>query len=670
MSFLFQNSQWAWALLIALAPLIVHLIARIMPPSYHFSSNYFLKQIIKKTARWQKPKDFLLLLLRTLAILMLILAILGLTLFSQKPLDDHQATQTSIIIVDRSASMMAQESGTSRFDLACKEAHNYLRSKKPEHANLVWIDAHPKALYPTPGTNLSHLHNELKHATPRPESGLISAALQLALTQLQSSEGKKELLIYSDFQATAWRDIQLPENPNITIRKVAIGSRTPENLAVLGLTCTPSRPIMGQNLQIQARLANYTAAPRRQLVTLDLGGQRQSTHVEVAAWGEAEALFQVQPDRTGKLPVTVALEPDGFSADDQRHCVIEVRDSLQLLVLGENTSSLPIWKALGAALPWLSVSSSASLQDALQADFVFVEEWSDHLDLSALIDNPNLTLLLQPVSPFSETALNALSPGWQLTDQQLNSVREKDGWSTLIASPDHSSFSVFKNGEFGNPVEGVFRKRFLLPSVSTEQGDTLVTYQDQVPALAQIGRHLIWNMSLSREHSTWSDQTPFLPYIAELLLSVQPSPSLAQYDFPPGSNLSWTPSREVPLGASVQLHRDSENDIEISKETTATGARYLSDARAIPGLYQWSLSSQPLSYTAVNLPEGESDLRTLNPSDLTGQSVSSQELLQEIALGDGMPLAPWLLLLAATFLLGESLLSNLNRRSLQAKQTT
>ena len=122
MSFLLTSPQWLWALLIPLLPIVVHLIARTLPPKYHFSSLKFLDQIIKKSARWQKPKDILILLFRCLALLAVILTILGLTLLSTSDKPSATAKTTCILLVDRSASMMAKEGGTSRFQTATQKA--------------------------------------------------------------------------------------------------------------------------------------------------------------------------------------------------------------------------------------------------------------------------------------------------------------------------------------------------------------------------------------------------------------------------------------------------------------------------------------------------------------------------------------------------------------------
>ncbi len=55
------------------------------------------------------------------------------------------------------------------------------------------------------------------------------------------------------------------------------------NLAVTSLVPIPPSPVAGQQIIVQARVANFSAEPRRISLTLDAGGSRQSQSLDLPA---------------------------------------------------------------------------------------------------------------------------------------------------------------------------------------------------------------------------------------------------------------------------------------------------------------------------------------------------------------------------------------------------
>jgi hypothetical protein len=295
MQFLLTNTAWLWLLSLAAVPLLVHLFARSNPPKYSFSSTVFLQRIMKKTARLRKPQDWLLLLLRTLAALALLFVFLQPLLTGESSVVGGK--KTTIYLIDRSASMAAKEGAASRFSGACAKAGELLASGSADEANVIWIDAVPDALFPQPGPNLEFIRDALKRAEVREELGALSAAVQLAVSQFDQVRGERELVILSDFQASAWKDFLLEVPADIKVVKVKLGSAEVENVAVHELFASPSDPVVGQDVLMVCRLRNYSATPRRTTLYLDFDGGRQSRKVEIPAWGETFPLRTWPPSR-------------------------------------------------------------------------------------------------------------------------------------------------------------------------------------------------------------------------------------------------------------------------------------------------------------------------------------------------------------------------------------
>ena len=68
MSILFQYPALLGLLALAALPLLVHLLSRARPPVYRFSNTEFLRRVLRTTARFRRPRDRVLLALRTLAL--------------------------------------------------------------------------------------------------------------------------------------------------------------------------------------------------------------------------------------------------------------------------------------------------------------------------------------------------------------------------------------------------------------------------------------------------------------------------------------------------------------------------------------------------------------------------------------------------------------------------
>src|SRR6478735_6678719 len=170
MSLFFQQPWLLPLLALAGLPLLVHLLSRTRPPVYRFSNLEFLQRVIRRTARFRRPKDWLLLAMRTLAIAALAAAFLGPLLLSKHGMLPGEK-RTLVLLVDRSASMAARDGTTTRFEAAVLAAREALDTLRPEAANLVWIDAEPAAIFPEPAPNRSFLAESLEQASARPEPG-------------------------------------------------------------------------------------------------------------------------------------------------------------------------------------------------------------------------------------------------------------------------------------------------------------------------------------------------------------------------------------------------------------------------------------------------------------------------------------------------------------------
>jgi len=270
-----------WLMALAVIPLLVHLFAKSRPPEHAFSDLSFLKKIMKKTNRYRKPKDRMVLILRTLAAAALLFAFLHPLLVSKDPNDIVGADDNVIFIIDQSASMSAQEGSTTRFSEACNEASILMDEMNPDQSNIIWMKSTPEAVFPAPGPNLGYLKEKLLQAEPTMQSGAVAQSISLALDQLNKVKGNREIIVISDFQKQAWQDVKLFIPESIKLTKLAIGDSNLPNVAIDNLTVVPASPVSGQTVVISARVQNYSETSKSTTVYLNAGGGRQSRTVEI-----------------------------------------------------------------------------------------------------------------------------------------------------------------------------------------------------------------------------------------------------------------------------------------------------------------------------------------------------------------------------------------------------
>lgn len=639
MSIFYQNPVLFGLLALAGLPLLVHLLSRAKPPEYRFSNIEFLRRVIRRTARIRRPKDWLLLALRTFALLALAAAFISPFLISRNAALPGEKS-TVVILIDRSASMAAKEGAGSRFETACAQATRFLTESRPTAANLIWIDAEPDAAFPEPGPNLDFITQLLNKAEPKPEPGALTAAFDLALRQLATLQGRRELIVLSDFQATAWKEFSPTLPPDIQLRTFKIATAAPPNLAITRLLTQPAQPVVGQETTVLASVRNFSPDPVRTQLTLDADGSRQSQAVDLPPWGETETAFTLRPANSGALPVSASIEADTFTGDDSRYSFIRVRDAIRVA-----TSSAVITKVV-TALPWLEATESPA-----PGDIRCISTWTGSAEIKAEAES-GITVLIHDAAAVSPTAAHDLLGASAPLESSAT------GWQVLPGE-NHPAMQLFRSGDFGNPFAGNFRERLKIPA-GLANVRLIASYSDGVPAVFEIpGKGapiLFFNLPLDPSKSSWVTQGGFLPAFGEILLRTRPISTIEPSQALSGTLLSRTSDDPAQAGA-IQLVGPDGKIADTRESTTTDGMLLRSTEPAAPGIYRWEISGQAIDLTAVNFPESESDLRPLDaPPTFGNRADAGESLASQAAFSRGIPLWPWLALAALACLLLESLI--------------
>ena len=243
----FQNAAlWPLATLVAV-PLLLHLFARSRPPRYRFSSNQMIRRALRDTTRIKKPREWLLLLLRTLLVAALVLLFLRPVIRSAPIKQLTGAGRHVVAVIDRTASMAYADGARTRFSEACTQAAAVFAGLRGDDtANIVWIQARPQPELPTMAINIPALTQPLRQSEASMQAGDPGAAIALAAELLEGTQGYREICVISDFQATTWSQ-PIPALPSdITLNHVAVGQPRSENAAISHITTQPALPLAGE----------------------------------------------------------------------------------------------------------------------------------------------------------------------------------------------------------------------------------------------------------------------------------------------------------------------------------------------------------------------------------------------------------------------------------------
>ena len=679
MNVLFQNPLWLLLPLVAV-PLLAHLFSRTRPRTRDFPSLRLLREAMRRVTRVRRPRDRWLLLLRTLAIAALVAAFLQPWLLSRFA-GKGNAARTVVIIVDATASMGFADGTRTRLAQATAAAEDVLATLPAgSRANLVWLRAHAESALPEPGPNLDFLRLSLRQAGVQAEPGDLAGALALAVKQLATAEGDRELVICSDFQASAWRKFDVAVPPSIRVTRVAAGAGDAANTGLAGLALEPARPVAGQDARLVCRVRNFSGEPRRVTVFAEAGESRLSQAVEIAPWSETLAIMPVKFPAEGLVPLKATLSEDRFPGDDTRFALVEVRGALQVAVAGPaDDATARTWLRAAQALDGVA-ARRVSLDDfSGGADVLLLAGWNgaNRETLRAHLERGG-ALALQPATGLDPAALRELlqlGPGQPLADER------HEGWSLRIASEDHPVFALFAGGAFGDPAGGKFRHRWSAPAFPAG-ARTLLAYDDGRPALTLFDISLTpaaalnsqlstlnsrstiawWNLDLAA--TDWPARAAFVPFFGEFLrhLALRAGTGTL-HTFEPGEPL------RLDAGAAVDpkiitLLNDADQPVPLAAESPRAPQRLVTTAPPPPGSYRWLAHGGVLDRAVINFPESESDLRQLTAAELAqagGTVVTDAARARLAGMREGRPLWPWCLAFAALCLLAEGVCLRLFR---------
>lgn len=670
---LFLSNLVLWPLLALIAvPVLIHLFARARPPVYEFSSVEFIRRILKHTLRVRKPRDWLLLILRTLAVALLVFVFLRPMLFAHAVGNPFQKRNV-VVVLDSSASMGWAEGSQTRFAVACAEASETLAGLSGrDAANVILAGMKARPVFPSVGPNIAYLQGEIRRAQVTAGTVDPGTALQLAVKLLQGREGRKEICVFSDFQASNWRGVAAEIPPDIGLTCVSVAKSDAPNCAITRLVADPVRPLQGEDVTLVCEVVNYSEQTQRRTVVLGVEENRSSQETVLPPWGRATLRFRHRVTVPAPFVATVSLTDDAFPADDRRWLVVEPRDMLRVGVVGFEGGDVTaaVWSRAVRALGW----ARADMRDAAwlgnpswDYDVVMLAGWNgdDPARVRRFLGKGVPVIWCPGTNTPAARLSGVLSNVVSSAGRKLEPVawqRQAEAWKLNIATPGHALFRIFGGGEYGDPARGVIHGRLFMKAADLPTGSALLAYSDGVPALwACEGDSplYVWNIPIDKTLSSWAAQGEFVPFLGELILSSRCGMSgLARpgNEYSPGQMLVWRPEFLVRV-EDVRVRFPDGAALPAKVAETGGGLLMAGPAEQL-GSYAWLIRDKVIKRDAVNFVPMESDLRPLSTPEIKAMGAlvgASGRAVREWQ--DGITLWPMLLAAGLLILLCEGLVA-------------
>jgi Aerotolerance regulator N-terminal/von Willebrand factor type A domain len=593
-------------------PVYIHLLRRHVIPPQPFSSLMFFERGTQSSTRHRRLRYLLLFSLRTLLLLLLVLAFAN--PFIRRTSAGASGT-LMLVVVDNSFSMKAG----SRFADAKQGALQLLASRpRPQKAEVMALGGR-LAILTQPIQDAGALRSAVESIQPGDSRANLSELARGVHALVETVHTPVALHLFSDMQKTAmpanFAEMDLP--PNVTVVLHPVGFST-ANWTVESVNA-PAQLADPKKSRVQAVIAGYGTPAATKTVSLVVNGNTiASRKVEIPADGRALVEFQPLDVPFGVAHCAVKIDPaDGFPADDVSVFAVKRADPERVLFVhqaSDTRSAVYFGAALAAASQasfTLQSIDSDNSSDIDPAKFAFVV-LSDATALPSIFENSLLRYVRGGgnvlIATGTSAAHHAHIPIFGGTSSDAH-VYSRDG-SALVGPVDLTHPAM-------NDAAGwADLKVYYVAAVDPAQARVIVRLTDQTPLLMekQIGEGhvLLFASGLDNLTNDLPVRPAFVPFVDRTAHYLSGSDSLG------GSRLvdSFVPLRTAaaqagsPSSGVEIIDPDGRRALSL---TEAAAAQSFQLMRA--GFYQIHFANGRDALIGVNPDRRESDLQPV-PKDI------------------------------------------------------
>jgi hypothetical protein len=628
----FLNPLFLFGLLAAALPIIIHLFTRRRPREIPFSSLEFLTEVNQSEIRRLRIKQWLLLLLRTLAVTAIALAMARPAL--RGALGPQSAASTTVVVlVDRSASMgAAAPTGTESGEGATLlgEARRVVEGVlatlgAQDELLLVPYDQSPEPTTQRPSADIGRLRTAAQNLSVSARTTDHRRALEFAADALARSHAlNRELFWITDLQSVGWTSTgpfaaataRIPEGPwaQSRVYVVPLVPRSRANVCLADASLTPSEAEVA--LSVTSR--SFGAPPGDLAVEAREIGAPEALgrgFLNVPERGEASALLPLAhvPEQGG----VVTIPDDALSVDNRRLFASGRSGTLRILMREDGPPS-PLRLALEAGAPASGLTLEAvdptTIMSRLpQADALVINDVTrlGTAEVQAVLDfhrsGGGIFIVFGARADagfWNGSVLHDLGAG------ELGGLEQAGAggaWRLQRAAAGHPALTGFP----ARPGEAISVAQFhAVRAFRPAAGTRIVLDFDRAhPALIEAPRAMVFAAGLDAGASDFPTSGAFLP-LAHQVTRVLARGTAA------GSLVPGDQYRAPATTGAWRIEDDQGREVASELVSDRGASRLESAPLERPGLYRVLLAGQLRNTFAVNLDVRESDLTPVPERDM------------------------------------------------------
>lgn len=414
----FANPGLLAGLAAASIPIVIHLLNRRKYREMPWAAMRFLLAAIRKNQRRIRIEQWLLLAVRTLLILLIVLAMAKPFLEAFGNVIAGRRTHR-VLVLDSSLSMGYTTAGASRFDQSKTVATQIVKDSQPgDTVSLITMGAPPRVVIGDPQPNLAEVRKEIQELTLTHGATDLLATFQAVDRVLDvSSIPQKELIFLTDLQSTSWRRRD-PEGKDGLARVLAkIEARRPRSAVIdLGKSESPNRAVTdlrveapvvvaGMTVMVRGVVRNFGPARANGVsVRLNVDGRvGPEQALDLPVDEDVSVVFNHQFERAGDHVVELVMEADPLPLDDRRVLIVPVRESVNVLLVDGHFKSEPFQAETDYLAQALSPTEGSPGQPSMIKTEVITESELTHREL----DRFDVVILCN-VAQFSQAEVTEL----------------------------------------------------------------------------------------------------------------------------------------------------------------------------------------------------------------------------------------------------------------------
>ena len=349
MTFIHLGLLLAFVPIIA-APIILHLLTLHKLRTIELSTYRFLFDGEVRSRRRFQFEDLLLAILRTLFLLLIVMALARPTVSHWGALFDGMASGRDVVLLlDASASMSVTTDGRSAMQHA-KQAATSIVENLPtqDRVTVIRVATHAEEICSRFASN----PDAIRESIDQIEAGPARANWFAALLQTFQSDrlANPRVYVISDMQASGWRELKagetaglLPDDTEMFV--INVGSNKPiENQGIVAGVPDDRHVLAGLPVTLRPRVVNFSTTEAAEVpisvFANDEEVARKTITVEPAQSAEVELIYT--PEQAGIQRLRYEIPNDRFAGDNAYRFTLSASAEVHVVLVNGHPSSDPL----------------------------------------------------------------------------------------------------------------------------------------------------------------------------------------------------------------------------------------------------------------------------------------------------------------------------------------